>query len=185
MVPQSVISWIENKTGRLNQKQTAVLGLCYNYFTIEPTSEISSKLFKKIHGEAKRKQLGITYTPERVRQELAQQVLNQLSKKFDYDEIKISDPCCGSGAFSISVLEELAHRGIKKEVALARNIYFSDIDPLSVGLAMMNIYFYFKRDGTDLIQKKIRINAHVQDFFQSRERFHAFITNPPYVKLQN
>lgn len=182
---QRVISWIEKKTGRLTPSQVKALAACHAYFQEHQTSEISSKLFHSLHSRRKQRELGITYTPEAVRRELARRVLDQLSSRFQYPELKISDPCCGSGAFSISVIEELAHRGIQREHALARNIFLSDIDPLAVALALLNIYNYFQRCGLDIIQKKIRVQAKVQDFFHSRDRFHAFITNPPYVKLQN
>ncbi len=180
-----IISWIEKKTGQLNDVQIVTLGLCAEHFEKNETSEIPSHLFNRIHSPSKRKKLGITYTPESVREELACRVLDHLSQAFDYDKVRISDPCCGSGAFSISVIEELVRRGLKREKALAQNIFFSDIDPFSVGLAMLNIYFHFERHGINLIHENIRINTKVQDFIRSEDRFHAFITNPPYIKLQN
>jgi len=67
--------------------------------------------------------------------------------------------------------------------ALKNNVYFYDIDKLSVALSMINIYEHLARHKVDAT--KVKPNAKVIDFLKCKEQFDAFITNPPYVKLQN
>lgn len=169
----------------LDDQQVETLHACYDYFLQNDTVEIPPKLFNLVHEKEKQKLLGITYTPEKIRTELTKNVIDKLTKKFSLKNVKICDPCCGSGIFSISLIEELNSRGFKTKDIIKNNVYLSDIDPLSVALAMLNIYSYFKRKKIDLVDEKISLNASVQDFVKNEARFHAFITNPPYVKLQN
>ena len=153
------------------------------HFEISQNEDLPQEIFNRIYGKAKQKLLGITYTPLEIREELTNIVLKRLLKFKKASQIKIVDPCCGSGSFSITLIRELSHLGVNPIEALQKNIYLYDIDKLSVALAMVNISVYLKRAGVN--PTKIKLNAKVIDFLSCDEKFDGFITNPPYVKLQN
>ena len=153
------------------------------HFEISQNEDLPQEIFNRIYGKAKQKLLGITYTPLEIREELTNIVLKRLLKFKKASQIKIVDPCCGSGSFSITLIRELSHLGVNPIEALQKNIYLYDIDKLSVALAMVNISVYLKRAGVN--PTKIKLNAKVIDFLNCDEKFDGFITNPPYVKLQN
>ena len=113
----------------------------------------------------KQKLLGITYTPVEIRSELTDVVLKKLIQSKSISEIKVIDPCCGSGSFSITLIEKMIEFGVKPKDALEKNIFLQDIDKLSVALSMTNIYEYLKRIDVDA--SKIKLNVKVADFLTS------------------
>ena len=62
-------------------------------------------------------------------------------------KIKIIDPCCGSGTFTITLLEQLEKYKINKVEALKNNVFFYDVDKISVLTTLINLFEYFKRDN--------------------------------------
>ena len=183
MKNEKLKSWLIGTVGLLNDEELFVLEKAREHFEINKTNDLTQKLFNSIHEKDKQKLLGITYTPLEIRSELTEVVLKKLAQSKNLSNIKIIDPCCGSGSFSITLLEKLIQLGIKPIDALKNNIFFQDIDKLSVALSMINIYEYSKR--IDIDASEIKLNASVADFLVTREKYDGFITNPPYVKLQN
>lgn len=183
MLDQKILNWIEGSLGPISIDEITVLKMVREHFIKHRTVELNKSLFNHIHGKQKQKLLGITYTPAVIREELTKVVLNKLLLSKNIDELKISDPCCGSGLFSITLLKQLIERGVSPNHALTKNIFFSDIDRLSVCISLINIYTYLefiKVDPTKSIP-----NAKIIDHFDSADLFDGYITNPPYVKLQN
>lgn len=176
-------NWLNTVVGQLSENELLLLEEARKHFELNQTDNLTKKIFNSFHSKKKQKLLGITYTPYEIRAELTEVVLRKLTRSKKISEIKIIDPCCGSGSFSITLIEKLTKLGVKPEEALQKNIYFQDIDKLSVALSMLNIYEYSKRVGVDA--SKINLNVRVADYLTSNEKFDGFITNPPYVKLQN
>lgn len=183
MLNKKTKKWLELVVGKISQKEEIILTEIQSYFIENKTVEINDKLFEKIHKKSKQRLLGITYTPIQIRQELTQNVLKILNKNKNISEVKIIDPCCGSGTFTITLLEELEKYKVNKIEALKNNVFFYDIDKISVLITLINILEYFKRDNKDITN--IKPNTKVVNYLNISEKFDAFITNPPYVKFQN
>ena len=183
MLNKKTKKWLELVVGKISQKEEIILTEIQSYFIENKTVEINDKLFEKIHKKSKQRLLGIAYTPIQVRQELTQNVLKILNKNKNISEVKIIDPCCGSGTFTITLLEELEKYKVNKIEALKNNVFFYDIDKISVLITLINILEYFKRDNKDITN--IKPNTKVVNYLNISEKFDAFITNPPYVKFQN
>lgn len=183
MLDIKIKKWISDVIGELTKEEEQVLEKARQYFKESGKEDLPNSVFNIAHSKEKQKILGITYTPIAIREELTGTVLSKLLEKKSLEDLKISDPCCGSGAFSITLIEKLNELGVDPLIALKRNVYFYDIDKLSVALSMININEYFARHKIDAT--KVKPNARVINFLKSKEMFDAFITNPPYVKLQN
>lgn len=183
MKNENLKTWLNGVVGQLSDDEFFVLEEARKHFEINQTDDLTQKIFNSVHGKEKQKLLGITYTPPEIRAELTDVVLKKLTLSKKISDIKIIDPCCGSGSFSITLIEKLIELGVKPKDALEKNIFFQDIDKLSVALSMVNIYEFSKRIGVDAT--KIKLNVKVADYLKSDEKYDGFITNPPYVKLQN
>jgi len=141
------------------------------------------QLQPQLHSKTKQKLLGISYTPLEIREELTGVVLDELSRRKDIKDVQIMDPCCGIGTFTITALLSFRDRGIPFEKAVDKNVYFSDIDKLSVAISLANIECFLNRHGVDATQ--LILNATVSDYFEIHQKFDGIISNPPYVKFQN
>ena len=178
-----MLNWIEAVIGSVSDDEISVLKIVRDHFIRHQTTELNKNVFNQVHSKQKQKLLGITYTPAAIRRELTSVVLNELALTKDISKLKISDPCCGSGLFSITLLELLIERGVNPNQALSNNIFFSDIDRISVCVSLVNIYTYLESINVDPTLSTP--NAKVIDHFDSNDFFDGYVTNPPYVKLQN
>ena len=176
-------TWVESQIGVLGDDDARLLGTAYAHFLGQKSTELPPELFGSIHGKSKSRLLGITYTPTDIREQLVNRVLTKLIETRQPADLKISDPCCGSGTFTITSLDFLMRQGVDARIALEQVLYFSDIDRISVGLALVNIRAWLENRKIDC--GDIKLNASCRDFFSDDRCFDAFITNPPYVKLQN
>jgi adenine-specific DNA-methyltransferase len=175
--------WINENIQSLTEDEFNIVFEVKEYFEKNKTHELSKKLFDKIHEKNKQKLLGITYTPNEIRQELTLTVMSELLKGKKIEEIEICDPCCGSGLFSLSLIDFFVSKGISIEQAVERNVFFYDIDRLSIAISLTNLYVYLQRNGVN--PQGIKANCKVINYFDLDRKFDGFITNPPYVKLQN
>ncbi len=177
-------TWAEAVYKLLTLEERQILSEIWSYFNDHPGERTLPKyLFSKAHSKLKQKDKGITYTPEPIRVELTNFVLDELAKSHQLKDVKVCDPCCGSGLFSITLIEALEHRGIDICKAIQNNVFFGDIDPLSVAISLLNIQSYLNFRNIDC--NGISPNYNVGDFLDVTQEFDAFITNPPYVKIQN
>lgn len=179
-----LISWLESYTGALSGDESEICLQTYSYFRELNTVELDNKAFNHIHDKSKQRLLGITYTPPEIRFELTSTTLNYLERSSTLESCVICDPCCGSGTFSITLAEQLLSRGIDVETVFQDIMHFYDVDRLSLAIALTNLYRHFYVNyGINL--SRYRLNCAVRNFFSHSTKFDAFITNPPYVKLQN
>lgn len=183
MLDNTLTQWISSHLGTISSQELNLLSAAHNHFVEHRTVELSKDAFDDIHGKRKQKLLGIAYTPKQVREELTKVVINKLAASKQPNAIQICDPCCGSGTFSLTLIEEFEKYGIPPAASLKNNIFLSDIDKVSVCLAMVNIALYLGRRSIDY--SKILLNVKIEDFLTANTRYDGFVTNPPYVKLQN
>ena len=118
-----------------------LLGLLYQCFLIE--------------GEKNRK--GSYYTPFEVAQ--------NMTKNLDFSKGQtFFDPCCGSGAFILSL-----------EGASPNQIFGCDNDPVAVMIAKINLLLKFK---TEVFEPQIILCDYLRKYFKLK--FDYIISNPPW-----
>jgi methylase of polypeptide subunit release factors len=183
MLNKKIKNWLLSFVEKISHEEELILQEIQHYFFKNKTIELNKALFERIHKKNKRRLLGITYTPIQIREELTKNVLDILNKKKNIKKIKIIDPCCGSGTFTITLLDQLEKYKINKIEALKNNVFFYDVDKISVLITLINLLEYFKRDNIDITN--INLNTKIINYLNVVEKFDAFITNPPYVKFQN
>lgn len=184
MQHNALIKWLESYVGILSDEEITTCLVTLGYFEDMNTTELDHKSFNQIHQKQKQKLLGITYTPPEIRKELTSKTLSYLSENLSIESCTICDPCCGSGTFSITLAEMLLDKGISSQVIFQNVIHFYDVDKLSVAVALVNMYRHFSTNH-DINLMDLKLNCDVRNFFSTNIKFDAFITNPPYVKLQN
>ena len=184
MQHSELIKWIEGYVGVLSDEDISTCLVTLAYFEDQNTTELDHISFNKIHQKQKQKLLGITYTPPEIREVLTSETLNYLMKSSSIESCTICDPCCGSGTFSITLAEMLLEKGVSADLAFENIIHFYDVDKLSLAVSLVNLYRHFNTNfNINLLD--LRLNCEVRNFFSTKTKFDAFITNPPYVKLQN
>lgn len=171
--------FIFKKIGKFSENEIVFLNKVHNHFNKNSTIDLNKELFNEIHIKEKQKLLGITYTPPEIRIELTNSILNNYK---NIKDLKIIDPCCGSGLFTITLINEITKRKYSHNF-IKDNIYFNDIDRISVAISVINITNFLERQK---IKFDINdLNCSCEDFFHLDNSYDIFITNPPYIKLQN
>jgi adenine-specific DNA-methyltransferase len=103
--------------------------------------------------------------------EMLQKVPDELWERVD---LKILDPCCGNGNFSIPILYELLKHGYSKKDILEKILEFNDINDSR----LKNVKSIFCND-------KYKLKITNQDFleYSSTYKYDLIVANPPYAKL--
>lgn len=118
--------------------------------------------YQMILKEGTKNKLGSYYTPQRIVDFLISDIPSLSDKTF-------CDPCCGTGAFLISLF--------KKGVS-GKRIHGFDIDPIAVMIARANM---FCLDPTCDFTTQIK----EEDFLETKnQRFDFFATNPPWGAMK-
>lgn len=180
---ESLVRWVDSIMGACTPAEQRLLGRAHQFFSDGANSESPTKQVAHFHDKQKQKSLGIAYTPAPIRDELTANVLNQLQQSMNISEVRLCDPCCGSGLFVTTFLDHFERHGITPQDALSHNIYFADVDRDSVLVTLTNLYVYLCNKG--IVATTTRPHVAVADFFSETRKFDAYVTNPPYVKLQN
>ena len=183
MLNTSILNWLTKHFNDITNEEIKIINLFHTSILADGNHEISKKDFDIIFDKQKQKLLGITYTPKAIRERLTNYIIEELKKEKDIENTRISDPCCGSGLFTITLIEKLLSLKIDHKKIIENIVYISDIDKISVLISLVNIYEFFKNLNIDITN--YRLNAQIQDFIHSTGKFDAYITNPPYVKIQN
>lgn len=119
--------------------------------------EMLGRAFESLMQEEARRARGAFYTPPALVSQLGRDGLEAALKDLStadelaaLDTLRVLDPACGSGAFLVFALEELAERrrraGDARPVAqrrrhvLTRNIFGVDVDPLAVWLCQLRLW---------------------------------------------
>lgn len=177
--------WVQVQNGlTFQQSSFELVEEAFKFFEKYETIELDIGVFNRLHSKSKQTKFGITYTPKNVRQEIIHTTFKKLrQQERNIANLTFCDPCSGSGTFAIDVALELTKYGITLPIIFNKNIYISDKDEISLLLSISNIYLFLKRNNINL--SDIQINASLIDFFKDNKKHDVFITNPPYVKLQN
>lgn len=120
-------------------------------------------IYQSILNEGKRIADGIYYTTEKLTGHLTHNLTIGADKKF-------LDPCCGSGAFLLSL-----------DTEHPENLYGYDIDPIAVMIATVNLFIKYPSHDFKPNIKQLDFLAHsLFDHDAPDERFDYIYTNPPW-----
>lgn len=185
-----------------------VLGNIYEQYL----GHIFKKTAKRAKVEARharRKEMGIYYTPTYIVDYIVKNTVGELlkDKKFNADNIKILDPACGSGSFLIKAFDYLnafhgrRDKGLtqayldlsgasaiysKKVKILKDNIFGVDLDPKSVEIAQLNLLLKTleKRHRLPMLQENIKCgNSLIDDEEVAGDR--AFKWEEEFEEIMN
>ncbi|MFW9999340.1 MAG: class I SAM-dependent DNA methyltransferase [Candidatus Hodarchaeota archaeon] len=99
----------------------------------------------------------------------------------------VLDPCCGSGNFLTEVVKHiLSHdEPLERKITAINNIYGYDINPISIYLSKVNLFYILKEFFID-----IKLNLYVFDFLFQKEKdidkkFDLIIGNPPWYTYRD
>ncbi|MDD6212711.1 MAG: N-6 DNA methylase, partial [Clostridiales bacterium] len=117
-----------------------------------------------------RKSTGAYYTPEKVMDELIENLMENLHKTGkERKQRTICDPCCGSGNF----LLRLGTQGMD-----CSRLYGQDMDPVSVYLARINMALADPRLSARDLQSQMIIGNTLFETFD--QKFDVILGNPPW-----
>ena len=119
-------------------------------------------VYQSLLKEGSKNKKGSYYTPESV-------VLREISKLSFSSDMKIFDPCCGTGSFLLSASDKISE---------PENIYGCDLDEIAVFIAKINLIVKFK-------DKIFKPNIYLADFLLLKDEiplsfFDVITTNPPW-----
>lgn len=141
-----------------------------NYY-LEQGQDILGMLYLSLKNLGMRKAAGAYYTPLHIVQKLLEllRVKEDLTKK---RPLKILDPCCGTGNFLLQLIPDCR----------MEELYGSDIDPLAVQIARINLAIACPETPVSLIRERIQ----VRDFLRGRDResYDVILGNPPWGGAQ-
>lgn len=184
MIFTSFRDWIHNNIKNITFPDALFYEIedVFHYFLENKTTEIDSSFFSKIHSKDKQKLMGITYTPKEIRKELIVNTISNIEKSV-LEKKTFCDPCCGSGTFSIDIAKFLHKKDISYENIFNNLIFQKDKDKISILLSLANLFIFLIQQDVSI--EKIYPNVEHIDFFASKENYDFYITNPPYIKIQN
>lgn len=128
---------------RLTARETSA---AWSEAAVDP--EMLGRAFESLMGNRERKAGGVFYTPQTLIVRLTRQALDASIRPLE--TLRVLDPACGSGAFLVFALEEIADRlaaggdprplsAIRRDV-LVRGIFGVDRDPTAVWLCQLRLW---------------------------------------------
>ena len=130
----------------------------------EPNEDILGLLYISLKNLGDRKSKGAYYTPTSIVKKLIASVFDNV----DCKNKSVLDPCCGTGNFILQLPESF----------MAKNVYASDIDLMSVLISRINYSKRFKVLDKSLIYKNIFQCDYLDS--KSSNKYDYIIGNPPW-----
>ena len=133
-------------TERFMKWNTASAEKCSEIYTYASTEDTLGLLYQSLRNIGDRKTSGSYYTPASLAKNLVNNHLAMLS-----ENKTVLDPSCGTGIFLLQLPDRLP----------LQNIYGSDINPLSVALAKINLalkYHVTSSEEIEIIKKNISVS---------------------------
>lgn len=126
---------------------------------------------------------GVVYTPEYIAQAMIDDSFELwgLDKDIsDWNNIKIIDPCCGAGIFTIKILEKLVSILNNKNIydIIKDNIYFCDLDENAVEITKHRLWSYVSEEVPEF--KDFVCNGYYADFIDGNYKGYSTYLGPHY-----
>ena len=157
------VTKVINEVPEDNYNQVEIIGWLYQYYVADKKKLIDEKLNngKKISKD----ELPIKtqlFTPN----EIVKYMVDSCSYKTNLEDMKIIDPCCGSGHILVHIFDKLFNeyktRGYSKnriaEIILEKNIYGSDIDKRAIQLTTLSLLLKAREYDRNIYKKDIELN---------------------------
>ncbi len=135
-------------------------------------------VYQALSSEGTKSNSGAYYTPVSI-------VEGIVSDYIQAPNLKVLDPCCGTGQFLLVALDRLMAMG--SEISILQNVWGSDIDDIAVRIARINLIVKCKAQDdfspNIFCQNTLLDNSADLFYHQSRVKenfFNLVITNPPW-----
>lgn len=123
--------------------------------------DILGFIYQSLLLEGKKSQNGSYYTPSEIVDDIVKNYANN-------NNLKILDPCCGTGQFLLAFAENITE---------PNNIFGMDIDEMAVKIARLNLIIKFK---DKVFEPKIHCKNTLLDNELKNNKFDIIATNPPW-----
>jgi len=135
-------------------------------------------IYMSLRQLGERKEAGSYYTSAEIVDMLINQTLAKLSKdEYDFSQLKIVDPCCGSGNFLIRTFLHIREKyGVDEHLLIKNIIYGYEIDPIAAALAAVNLLLVMDSKLEFAIQPQITCS----NTLLVTQKFDIIIGNPPW-----
>lgn len=138
------------------------------------SGDLIGTIYQSILTEGHKSKEGSYYTPSELCENMAGEYMNQMK-----GQMKILDPCCGTGPFLIAAGKQIRKMGrlIKPE-----NIWGYDIDPIAVKIARINLMILFRdfNFNPNVYHRDLIYNYTLDDKIHKNRKFDIIISNPPW-----
>ncbi len=143
--------------------QEGITGVFCIPFVLEPNVDILGLLYISLKNIGERKAAGSYYTPTHI----VQRLIAHLFPEKKIGQVKILDPCCGTGNFLLQL----------PDWRPMEQIHGRDIDQVSIAAARINMALKFPDAPVSLIKEQVRL----QNFLLEETGIYGLILgNPPW-----
>ena len=133
-------------------------------YCFEENNDVLGLIYISLKNIGDRKITGTYYTPERIVKKLNL----KLFEGEKINNIKILDPCCGTGNFLLNLPPEIKFS----------QIYASDIDEESIKIAQLNMAIKYNITDKKILDSHIKVCDFVREYFDND--FDIVLGNPPW-----
>ncbi len=142
-----------------------IFSIDFEYFESE---DLLGLMYMSLKSMCERKNLGAYYTPTKIVKKLC-----AITFKNFCNNMKILDPCCGSGNFLLQLPKEIEFK----------QIYASDIDPIAIKLCRINIALKYNIFDKNFLFSHIKMMDFLDFSAYNNVFFDYIIGNPPWGAL--
>lgn len=133
-------------------------------YAFEDNNDIMGLIYISLINIGDRKITGTYYTPKKIVEKLNLKLFENEKMK----NIKILDPCCGTGNFLLNLPSEIEFK----------QIYASDIDEESIKIARLNMAIKYNIVDKKVLEEHIKLCDFIKDSID--ETFDIVLGNPPW-----
>lgn len=184
---------MKNSNNIIKQYSILLEDLSSKGFDFDNSLHIEDRLnnFETTLSKEFRKKHGVVYTPSYIAEAMIDNALDilllNIPNKIEFlESIKILDPCCGAGIFTIKILDKLMDiwkelEGENKDRTykiIKNNIYFCDLDKNAVEITKTRLWGYISYEVEDI--KEFKCNGYCGDFIDGSIDGYGTFLMPDY-----
>lgn len=141
---------------------------------IPSSGDILGVIYQSLLTEGHKSREGSYYTPQCITRQIASDHL-----KGSGQNLKILDPCCGTGQFLLAAADVILQNNPEPDPAC---LWGYDIDPLAVRIARINLFLKFRNVAfiPNIYKKNIILHYSLGNHAGIEKEFDLVIGNPPW-----